>query len=118
MRDNDARMIWGKYTLRESYSCAECGEDDPHMFEPGRKKYCKRCRAGQARDRARLATDNPRPPSGTVCPTCKQVKPLVLHHNHATGEFGGYICNDCNLVAGRAGDDPNILRRLADWITT
>ena len=37
-----------------------------------------------------------------------------LHHDHITGEFRGYFCDDCNVSMGRAQDNPEILRRLAN----
>ena len=34
----------------------------------------------------------------------------VLDHNHETGEFRGWICNDCNNALGKFNDDPKVLR--------
>ncbi len=41
---------------------------------------------------------------------------LCLDHDHKTGNFRGWICNDCNVLLGRAKDNPNILRSAADYL--
>ena len=41
-----------------------------------------------------------------VCDSCgkKHRKTLVLDHDHETGEFNGWLCDDCNVGIGRLGD--------------
>jgi hypothetical protein len=41
---------------------------------------------------------------------------LVGDHCHATGKFRGIICDNCNVAMGLTGDQPELLRALADWI--
>jgi hypothetical protein len=57
-----------------------------------------------------------------MCPVCKRPwgtshseKPNV-DHCHKTGVVRGVICNRCNLVLGKTGDDPVLLRSLADYL--
>lgn len=52
------------------------------------------------------------------CAICLQVpdKRLVLDHDHATGVVRGFICGCCNSALGMAGDCPDRLRRLADYL--
>ena len=40
---------------------------------------------------------------------------LTYDHNHATGQFRGFLCRICNRVLGQMGDDPVKLRNLADY---
>ncbi len=37
-------------------------------------------------------------------------------HDHQTGEFRGWLCNRCNLTAGKFEEDPQVLRELADYL--
>ena len=39
-----------------------------------------------------------------------------VDHSHVTGKLRGLLCNDCNLVLGRARDSIETLRRLADYL--
>jgi len=39
-----------------------------------------------------------------------------IDHCHATGLFRGLLCNNCNVVIGMAGEDPERLRALATYI--
>lgn len=41
---------------------------------------------------------------------------LVVDHCHTTGEIRGLLCNTCNTTIGHMKDDPNRLRRMADYI--
>ena len=37
-------------------------------------------------------------------------------HDHKRGEFRGWICNDCNLALGRAGDSRERLQLLINYL--
>ena len=41
---------------------------------------------------------------------------LTLDHDHVTGKMRGLLCSDCNLALGHASDDPERLRKLADYV--
>jgi hypothetical protein len=40
-----------------------------------------------------------------------------VDHCHKTGKIRGLLCNGCNVSLGRLRDDPETLRRLADYVT-
>lgn len=39
-----------------------------------------------------------------------------LDHCHASGEFRGWLCTRCNHMLGHAKDNPEVLRKAADYI--
>jgi hypothetical protein len=43
-------------------------------------------------------------------------RPLCVDHNHVTNKVRGLLCRACNLIVGNAGDDPVVLRNLADYL--
>lgn len=55
---------------------------------------------------------------GGRCAACGRLprRRLVGDHCHKTGKFRGITCDNCNMSMGLAGDDPALLRKLADWI--
>ena len=61
-------------------------------------------------------TDYPPPPTDGKCAICHREMPLRLDHNHETGKFRGYICNDCNLGLGKLGDTAEMIRRVLAYL--
>lgn len=55
---------------------------------------------------------------GLRCPICNRIitKNPSVDHDHATGKIRGLICNNCNLAMGNAGDSPERLRAMADYL--
>ena len=53
-----------------------------------------------------------------VCAICgiTRSKLLVVDHNHATGKVRGVLCKQCNLGLGHFEDNPDRLRKAADYI--
>lgn len=47
---------------------------------------------------------------------CRTGRRLAIEHNHATGEFRGFACLDCNLMLGHAHDDPDRLLAGAAYL--
>lgn len=41
---------------------------------------------------------------------------LTLDHDHTNGRFRGLLCSKCNIAIGSAGDDPALLRKMADYV--
>jgi hypothetical protein len=52
------------------------------------------------------------------CSIClrSDVRRLVLDHCHATGRQREFICDDCNVLLGRANDDTEILERAIAYL--
>lgn len=53
---------------------------------------------------------------GTFCKDGMQRTSAVVDHCHTTGKFRGILCSVCNVSLGKAGDDPALLRRMADYL--
>lgn len=59
-------------------------------------------------------------PRPKVCEECG--KPprkggyISFDHCHQSGKFRGWLCTRCNTILGLAGDDPEVLQKLADYL--
>lgn len=55
-----------------------------------------------------------------ACALCGEVDEklvwLCIDHDHSTGKVRGLLCPNCNRGVGLLKDDPNLLRRAADYI--
>jgi len=41
---------------------------------------------------------------------------LTFDHDHVSGRMRGMLCSTCNVALGQTGDDPERLRKLADYL--
>ena len=41
---------------------------------------------------------------------------LAVDHDHTTGSVRALLCSNCNRALGFAQDDPNLLRKMADYL--
>ena len=62
---------------------------------------------------------------GGVCAVCNQpetairlgkILPLSIDHDHTNGKLRGLLCNACNRAIGSLRDDPNTIRKAADYV--
>lgn len=52
-----------------------------------------------------------------LCVACgAQPRRLCLDHDKHTGKCRGFICDTCNVALGMAGDSPDRLRKLAEYL--
>lgn len=50
------------------------------------------------------------------CAICESTKNVVVDHCHASGKVRDALCQSCNVALGMLDDDPDRLRRAADYI--
>jgi hypothetical protein len=55
-------------------------------------------------------------PMPAACEACHVEAPLNFDHDHATGEFRGWICGPCNRTLGHARENSWRLCQLASYI--
>jgi hypothetical protein len=53
---------------------------------------------------------------GFRCAICREVRPLVLDHDHRDGHLRGALCRNCNIAIGFLHDDPALLRAAAAYL--
>ena len=81
-----------------------------------RKHGCKNCYKIIGQQSAKLKKTH-KTPKWIICPICgRECDKPVLDHNHETGEFRGWICNDCNNALGKFNDDPKLLKRAIRYL--
>ena len=84
------------------------------------RKYCRRCntarrlalKSGMTVLEILSEEDN----RGKPCEIC-QLKPGThFDHNHETGSFRGWLCNECNSALGLFKDSPDIVLRALKYL--
>jgi hypothetical protein len=114
--------------------------DKEHFYKLGKNKngsirwapYCKSCSKKRDRARERKNGVSRRKAykykvshktivalhSKGCCQVCGETdqSTFVIDHDHKTGEVRDLLCRSCNLILGYAKDNPEILRKLADYL--
>lgn len=58
---------------------------------------------------------------GGVCAVCRGASSkgtkLAVDHCHDTGAVRGLLCDNCNRAIGLLGDDADVLRRAAEYLS-
>lgn len=115
-------------------TCIKCGEDKPlsyfatrtadrkELITVERRNECKDCMGKERRVRRQLMKYQNKPSTDYTCPCCGRIASelnkngWVLDHDHKTGEFRGWLCDDCNGALGKVFDNPATLRKLAEYL--
>ena len=129
-KTSQARCAFEAATMSDSDSsekreCRKCGDEreltdfavtstQARSGERYRANICKVCMVKYARE-LRLLHKLAGPPSPS-CGICQRLGQMVLDHDHATGEFRGWLCRECNLGLGKLGDDIAGLRRALAYL--
>lgn len=51
-----------------------------------------------------------------VCQVCKSPNTICYDHCHVTGQFRGWLCSGCNVAIGFVKNNPETLRKLANYL--
>lgn len=118
--------------------CSKCHHDKPlgcFSKDSGAnylRSECKECASKHSKLVSELKKTAPPVSKDHCCPGCgdsaeqiaeknrlknkKKNTIWVTDHDHTTEQFRDYVCNRCNLALGNAGDDPDTLQRLTDYV--
>jgi len=78
---------------------------------------CQACNAAAiSRSRHKEQTTAAGRQKPTHCEVCGTEAPIHFDHDHETGGFRGWLCQNCNLTIGHAQESPDRLRKLADYL--
>lgn len=82
------------------------------------KEYKKLKPTGFFTNRRREAeAGRPRPDVCDICAKPNQIKkPIYWDHCHTSGKFRGWLCHRCNTILGKVDDDPEMLRKMANYL--
>lgn len=90
-------------------------EHKPHRLSRARSNRLKRVYGLDSKEwDALFATQKNR---CAVCETSNPGPHWHTDHKHDTGEVRGILCHNCNLAIGHARENPDILRKLIDYLT-
>lgn len=60
-------------------------------------------------------------PRPIICDICEEQNTrrndvIAFDHCHQNGHFRGWLCDRCNTTLGQAQDNPELLRKMADYL--
>lgn len=101
--------------------CFSCKQDLPldefnknNNRRVGVQRECRSCQIKYYRARKSAGQI----PEGQMCECCK-IKPAVTwDHDHATEQHRGWLCQGCNRGLGAFEDDPALLTKAIDYLST
>ena len=113
------------YVMARS-TCRDCGNlltEETRVMKSvskkGKQYYLNRCRPCISNAELllrRLKKQHPLPPLGSPCGCGGRIDKLFYDHDHATGEFRGMLCRNCNSSIGMLGDSEVGLRQALAYL--
>ena len=117
----------------ELLTCTRCKSEKPgttEFFPPHNKKrngldsWCRACRAtyrnanNRGKFRDFITDEHLAHIKATTheCVICGSNEPLVVDHDHTTGQVRGMLCNHCNRGLGHFRDSPMLLEFAAQYL--
>jgi hypothetical protein len=105
-------------------SKAKWGAKNPEYYRRKAKEYRElhpeRVRAIRLKSRYKVLPTRPCPENCECCGIpfreTKTHHGACFDHNHQTGAFRGWLCNDCNIALGRLGDCREGVQRMLGYL--
>jgi len=89
---------------------------DPERY----KRYVRNCNFKRKYGISVEEYDSKLAKQGDYCAACETETPgnrgFFLDHDHKTGDLREFICQSCNTALGAVRDDPEVLRKLIDYL--
>ena len=113
-------VVYQPKQRKVSYYCSrQCGEEYRAKSGQQRDRHLKRKYGISLGDYERMLDAQ-----GGGCAICgkrpdeqmRYDRYLHVDHDHETGEVRGLLCDQHNLLLGRFNDDPELMRRAADYL--
>lgn len=105
----------GRGHLSERYvrlkACVECAK--MYTKKPATYKKNQERKARKKRELQESLAGGPKP---KICDVCHRERPIVFDHCHNSKRFRGWLCDQCNVALGMAGESPTLLRKLAVYL--
>ena len=120
----ECRLAWNGYSRKLQARRRASGRFDG--IEHGGKAYdlgcrcqeCKTANALRSSQRRILKHGGHQKPEDGLCECCRKLprSGLNLDHDHATGEFRGWLCHSCNTGIGKLGDSVEGLEQALAYL--
>lgn len=95
------------------------GAEDGAKRAPKKREYDKTRRAQKRQYWWKVrGISEPTRPEAEWCECCGRLPEKTLHldHDHRTGKFRGWICQQCNHALGLLGDDLASIEKAAEYL--
>jgi hypothetical protein len=109
--------LWDSYDIHgphARYQCRPCKQRHRKQLSiakannPCNQDHCDICKI--------VPSDFDSGSNGGVSRVGKMKSILICDHDHETGEFRGWVCDDCNNMLSRAKDNIDTLREGANYL--
>lgn len=113
--------------------CSSCNHipPTPKYFKRRKRIICKKCRAQRSREQMLVkeygltfqAFNDLLLQQGRRCAICRTDKPggrgsFCVDHCHKSGRIRGLLCNRCNIILAKMGDDLAGAQRFVNYLST
>jgi hypothetical protein len=113
-------MSWEMMDGPQGKVCSSCGEKRPDTDFHKNQTTCKACvrlrRYGLTHAGYEILLEE-QDRQCAVCSAREEEVVFAVDHDHATGVVRGLLCGPCNRALGLLRDDPELVRRAAEYLT-
>jgi hypothetical protein len=114
-REKHASEIAESKREKRRLASAKWREENMHLPEV-REKYNALARRSYHPRIEQKRVERAGRPKPELCELCGLPGKIFFDHCHLSGTFRGWICLNCNCALGHAKDNPELLRKMADYL--